>query len=197
MSQNKASDKHDDQTDPSVDVDQSKPTVNSKGDLEWAYSGKAMRAQCILYWVITILLFAAGIYATFIAGMNDHFMVIWISVVVLSMALWIHFLTVYFYRTWTIRYKLTDQRLYTYQGFFTKMSDSMELIFIEDIQMIQTLWDRLFNGGVGKIVIHSSADKTDSTLVLKGIDDPNLIFVRIDEIRTELRKKRAIMSPSG
>jgi Predicted membrane protein len=167
------------------------------GDLEWAYSGKAMRTQCVFYWIITILLFAVGIYLTMFGPCKDHFLIVMVSAVVLVALLWVQFFTVYFYRIWTIRYKLTDQRLYTYQGFFTKTSDSMELIFIEDIQMIQTLWDRMFNGGVGRIVIHSSADKTDSILTLKGIDNPAYIFDRIDEIRTELRKKRAIMQASG
>lgn len=194
MSQKEISEKNDDMVSPEGENGNAK----GGGDMEWTYSGKAFRAQCILYWIVTFALFALGMYLTmFGGGMNEHFLPVWIGVVVLVAAMWIQFFTVYFYRTWTIRYKLTDQRLYTYQGFFTKTSDSMELIFIEDIQMVQTLWDRLLNGGVGRIIIHSSADKTDAVLVLKGIDEPNRIFVRIDEARTELRKKRAIMAPSG
>lgn len=196
MSQNNTPENHDDLVSPEPDNNGAAETKKN-GDLEWSYSGKAFRAQFFLYLVITVLLFAGAAYLTFFAGWNQHFLPIWISAVVLTAILWVQFFTVYFYRIWTIRYKLTDQRLYTYKGFFTKKSDSMELIFIEDMQLIQTLWDRLLNGGVGRIIIHSSADKTDSELILKGIENPNEIFVRIDEVRTELRKKRAIMAPSG
>ncbi len=164
------------------------------GDLEWTYSGKAMRAQCILYWIITTILVGAAVYATVIAGGNNFFAAIWIAEIVLNFLLWGHFFVVYFYRTLTIRYKMTDRRLYTYRGLFTRTSDSMELMFIDDIQLTQTLWDRVLNGGVGTILIRSPADQSHPELKITGVDGPQKIFTRIDEIRTELRRRRAILS---
>jgi hypothetical protein len=72
----------------------------------------------------------------------------------------------------------------------------MELIHINDVRLVQTLFDRIFNGGVGKLVIFCKQDNTDSELLLTGIDKPGEIFEKIDSLRTALRTKRSIL-PSG
>ncbi|MDR2757159.1 MAG: PH domain-containing protein [Planctomycetaceae bacterium] len=167
-----------------------------KEEIQWSYSGKTMRAQCFLYWIITFLLFGGGLYLTFFTGLNFVYLWIWIGIVGLAIILWFQFFTIYLYRTWTLHYKLTNHRLYVYQGFFTKTSDSMELVYIEDVQLVQTLWDRLLNGGVGRLVIFSSADKTHSQLVISGIENPQSIFEKIDTARANVRAKRAIISGS-
>ncbi|MDR3199105.1 MAG: PH domain-containing protein [Planctomycetaceae bacterium] len=167
-----------------------------KEELQWAYSGKAMRAQCCLYWIITFLLFGGGFYLTFKELLDSAYLWVWIGIVVLATILWFQFLVTYFYRTWTLRYKLTNHRLYTYKGFFTKTSDSLELVYIEDVQLIQTFWDRLLNGGVGRLIIFSSADKTHSKLLITGIENPQSIFEKVDTARANVRAKRAIISGS-
>jgi hypothetical protein len=70
----------------------------------------------------------------------------------------------------------------------------MELVYIEDVQLIQTLFDRLLNGGVGQLLIFSSSDKTHSRLMITGIENPQLIFEKVDTARAEVRAKRAIIS---
>lgn len=168
---------------------------DEKDDVEWAYSGKAMRAQWILYLVISVALLILAGYLTLGGVVQDNlYTVTWVAAGGLIALIWVCFFMVYIYRTWTLRYKLTDHRLYTYQGFFTKISDSMELVYIEDVQLIVTLWDRLLNGGVGKVVIFSSADKTHEKLVLMGIENPQYIFERIDTARARVRAQRAIIS---
>jgi hypothetical protein len=72
----------------------------------------------------------------------------------------------------------------------------MELIHINDVRLVQTLFDHIFNGGVGKLVIYCPNDKTDVDLVLMGIDKPQEIFEKLDSLRTALRAKRSII-PSG
>jgi hypothetical protein len=175
-------------------------TAGKSGDIEWGYSGKALRAQYVLYWFITIVLLVLGVVLS--VELNRHYAWIWGSITVLLAIGWIQFCCVYFYRTWSIRYKLTDLRLYSYTGLFTKAQDSMELVFIEDIQLTQTFWDRLLNGSVGTIKIYSNADKTNprpeeggnSVLVISGVDNPQEKFERIDNIRSELRKRRAMLA---
>ncbi len=194
MSQTDNTDPVDDLVQPAAENSGTASAASTPGDLEWTYSGKAMRAVCILYWCITIMLVAFGVYLTMFAGLNDYYLPIWGCSLGVAAVLWLVFYTVYFYRTLTIRYKMTDQRLYTYRGLFTRTSDSMELLFIEDILLIQTLWDRILNGGVGTIVIRSSADQSHPELKITGVDGPQEIFTRIDAVRTELRKKRAIMA---
>jgi uncharacterized membrane protein YdbT with pleckstrin-like domain len=118
------------------------------------------------------------------------------GIVGVTALLWLQFFATYCYRTWTLHYKLTNHRLYVYRGFFTKTSDSMELVYIEDVQLIQTFWDRLLNGGVGRLVIFSSADKTHPQLAIAGIENPQSIFEKVDTARANVRAKRAIISGS-
>ncbi|MDR0703604.1 MAG: PH domain-containing protein [Planctomycetaceae bacterium] len=169
---------------------------NEKEEIQWSYSGKAMRAQCFLYWLITFLLFGGGLCAAFTGWLNNFYFWGWIGIVVVTALLWLQFFAAYFYRTWTLHYKLTTHRLYTYHGLFTKTSDSMELVYIEDVQLVQTFWDRLLNGGVGRIVIFSSADKTHQRLLITGIENPQSIFEKVDTARANVRAKRAIISGS-
>lgn len=167
------------------------PEENGALNVEWTYSGKAMRAQAILFGLISLLLIGGGIYATVA---NLPYLVIWYCIVGALILLWGYYYTIYFYRVLTIRYRLTDQRLYAYRGLFTRISDSMELVYIDDIRLVQTLFDRILNGGVGSLHILCASDKTDSDLVLKGIDKPQEIFEKIDMARAELRAKRSILT---
>ena len=158
---------------------------------EWTYSGKAMRAQCVLYWAITIVV--AGVTGFLIVKGTVGDIVGGIALVLLLL-LWAHFLCIYFYRTWTIRYRLTEYQLDTIQGLFTKTTDTTELLNIADLQLVITLWDRLLNGGVGKIIVFSSTDKTHPELPLIGIDNPQEMFDVLNAARAEIRKRRALIS---
>ncbi len=162
---------------------------------EWSYSGKAMRAQCVLYWLITLVVVSVMAFLSaqkIILG--NVFLPAWIGTVVVLLLLWGQFYCVYFYRTWTIRYRLTEQRLDTMQGIFTKTTDTTELLYIDDLRLIVTLWDRLINGGVGKIVVYSSADKTDHQLFLIGIEEPQKMFDALNAARAKVRGKRGFIT---
>jgi uncharacterized membrane protein YdbT with pleckstrin-like domain len=171
--------------------------VPSSVNIEWSYSGKAMRAQALLYVILSLILVGVGVYATLYAH-NDKlpYLAAWYVITGCLVFLWGYFYVLYFYRVYTIRYRLTERHLYCYRGLFTRTSDSMELIHINDVRLVQTLFDRIFNGGVGRLVIYCPQDKTDSELVLTGIDKPQEIFEKIDTLRTALRTKRSIL-PSG
>ncbi len=163
--------------------------------IEWGYSGKAMRAQCLLYWVITIAVLAGMGYLSFINMIPaTMFKIAWGGAVGFILLLWLQFICLYCYRTWTIRYRLTEHRLDTIQGLFTKTTDTMELLYIDDQTKILTLWDRIFNGGVGKIILYSSVDKTDRVNRLIGVDDPQKIFDLINDARARVRAKRGFIT---
>lgn len=165
-------------------------------DIGWSYSGKAMRAQALLYVLLSLVLIGVGVYATLANHPRLPHHVAWYIIVGCLALLWGYYYTLYFYRVYTIRYRLTERHLYCYRGLFTRTSDSMELIHINDVRLVQTLFDRIFNGGVGRLVIYCSQDKTNGELVLLGIDKPQEIFEKIDALRTTLRTKRSIL-PSG
>ena len=162
----------------------------------WAYSGKAMRAQCIFYWIVTLAILVGVGYLTFVGKQipGALFTWTWIATLVLLALLWIQFYLAYFYRTWTIRYKLTEHRLDSYQGFFTRIRDTTELLYIDDLRLVITIWDRLFNGGVGRIIVYSAADKTDKQLNLIGVEKPQELFDRIDAARAKVRAKRGFIT---
>ena len=161
---------------------------------EWAYSGKAMRARCALYWAVTLIVIGSTFFLTANEALGNAYSLVWGGVLVCLALLWIHYFCVYFYRTWTIRYRLTEYQLDTIQGFFTKTVDTTELLNIADLQMVVTLWDRVLNGGVGKIIVHSSTDKTHPELPLIGIENPQEMFDILNVARAEIRKRRALIS---
>ena len=170
---------------------------SSSTNIEWTYSGKAMRAQALLNVLLSLALVGIGIYATFFINSSRlPYLTAWYVITGCLVLLWGYFYTLYFYRVYTIRYRLTDRHLYCYRGLFTRTSDSMELVHINDVRLVQTLFDRIFNGGVGSLVIFCRQDKTDDELLLTGVDKPREIFEKLDTLRTTLRTKRSIL-PSG
>ena len=167
----------------------------SEINIEWSYSGKAMRAQAFLFVFLSLLLVGGGIYAWHSEWISStYYRPAWCGILGCVVLLWGYYYAVYFYRTWTIRYRLTGSHLYAYRGLITRTSDTMELLHIHDVRLVQTLFDRLFNGGVGSLVIFCPTDKTDTELVLTGIDNPKEIFEKINSLRTALRAKRSILT---
>jgi hypothetical protein len=67
-------------------------------------------------------------------------------------------------------------------------------MYISDIQLKRTIIDVIFNGGVGKITIFSTTDKTDKKLVIIGVDNPFRVVEIIDKTRAKLREQRAFIS---
>ena len=162
--------------------------------IEWSYSGKALRAQALLYMLLSLILVGGGVWATFANLLHADYLLAWYIIAGCLLVLWGYHYSVYFYRVWTLRYRLTERHLYVYRGLFTHTCDSMELVHISDVRLIRTLFDQLFNGGVGRLVIFCTIDKTDNELVLQGIDNPKEIFEKIDSMRTALRTKRSILT---
>ncbi|MCL2348716.1 MAG: PH domain-containing protein [Planctomycetaceae bacterium] len=157
------------------------------------YSGKCLRGFCAFVWLVTILFVAAGIYMMVKGKMGNSVAVIWGLLLVVPVCLWVYYFSIYFYRTRTIRYRLTPHRFYNESGLFRKTIDTLELISIEDMRMTQTLTDRLINGGTGSITILSK-DITEPTLVISGLENPRDAYESIDEMRRRERSARVIRS---
>ena len=150
---------------------------------EGRYSGKKMRSWMLMVILITILFVVLGVY------LNRGFYV-WIFVMLIPIFAWLHYLCAYFYRTWTIKYRITSHRLYNESGLLKKITDTMEIIDIDDMRMEQTLLDQVVNGGVGTIIILSN-DKTHPVIKLEGLENPLQAFESIDEIRKQRRSAGA------
>ena len=166
-------------------------------NVEWSYSGKALRAQACLFVLLSLVLVGGGLYATFFSDLFQYsYFWAWVGIAVGLVLLWGYHFGVYFYRTYTIRYLLNERHLCSYRGLFTRVRDTQELVHIDDVRLVITLFDRVFNGGVGKLVIFSATDRTGEKLILTGIDNPKEIFEHINTARTTLRAKRSIL-PGG
>ena len=167
-------------------------------NIEWSYSGKALRAQAILFVLVSLVLVGSGIYATFFTKWLDSiYLPVWCGIAICLVLLWGYHYAIYFYRTYTIRYLLNERHLCSFRGLFTRVRDTQELVHIDDVQLTQTLFDRIFNGGVGTLVIFSASDRTGSKLILTGIDKPQKIFDLINTARTSLRAQRSILTGGG
>jgi uncharacterized membrane protein YdbT with pleckstrin-like domain len=164
-------------------------------NIEWSYSGKALRAQALLFFLLSLALVGGGLYATFFAGwFSNFYFVTWCSITGFLVLLWGYHYSVYLYRVWTIRYLLNERHLCSYRGLLTRVRDTQELVHIDDVRLVITLFDRIFNGGVGKLVIFSASDRTNAKMILTGIDRPKEIFEYINSARTALRAQRSILT---
>jgi len=172
-------------------------TTQNGGELniEWSYSGKALRAQALSFFLLSLALVGGGLYATFFAGwFSEFYLVAWCAITGCLLLLWGYHFAVYLYRVWTIRYLLNERHLCSYRGLFTRIRDTQELVHIDDVRLVITLFDRIFNGGVGKLVIFSGADRTSGKMILTGIDKPKEIFEHLNSARTALRAQRSILT---
>jgi uncharacterized membrane protein YdbT with pleckstrin-like domain len=66
------------------------------------------------------------------------------------------------------RYTLTDQRLKTTRGVFTRVTDDVELYRVKDTHFQQSFWQRMV--GIGDVVL-STSDATTPIVVLASIRD--------------------------
>src|SRR5262249_24347254 len=88
-------------------------------------------------------------------------------------------------RKLSVRYRLTNQRLFTQRGLFARRSDELELVRVDDVAVRQTFIERLCN--VGTVVVVSS-DRTSPELAIEGVERP----LEVKElIRAEVRARRA------
>ena len=179
------------------DTPQNNTAATGELNVEWSYSGKALRAQAISFVLVSLILVGSGIYATVAGWYGAYYLSAWIGKTICLVLLWGYHYGIYFYRTYTIRYLLNERHLCSFRGLFTRVRDTQELVHVDDVQLTQTLFDRIFNGGVGTLVIFSASDRTNSKLILTGIDNPQKIFDLINTARTSLRAQRSILTGGG
>jgi membrane protein YdbS with pleckstrin-like domain len=162
--------------------------ATSEGKITWPYSGKAFRAWWIFNCFLTLVLVALGVVLMvqeIISG--NSLKIVWGIIVVILLIKWLYFFCSYWYKTNFIQYRLAEAHLYYERGLFRRTIDTMELIGIADLRMQQTLWDRFINGGVGTVEVFSVSDKTDETLKMVGLENPQEVLEKIDNARRRLR----------
>src|SRR6185503_16201258 len=88
-------------------------------------------------------------------------------------------------RRLSLRYRLTNHRLFTERGILSRQHDEIELIRVDDISVHQNLLQRLF--GVGTVTVLST-DTSSPQLRMEGIARP----IELKELlRSQVRARRA------
>jgi membrane protein YdbS with pleckstrin-like domain len=103
--------------------------------------------------------------------------------------LWLYAVGVFIVRRLSVHYTLTNQRFLHESGLFTRTTDRIEVIDIDDVTFRQGMIERML--GVGTIQLDSS-DRTHPRLVLAGIDNVKVVSGMIDDVRRKERRRRGI-----
>lgn len=88
-------------------------------------------------------------------------------------------------RKLTLHYRLSNYRLFTVRGLFSRQHDELELIRVDDVSVRQNLLQRWF--GVGAVTVLST-DASNPRLEIQGIERP----LELKElIRAQVRARRS------
>jgi uncharacterized membrane protein YdbT with pleckstrin-like domain len=150
------------------------------------YSPKAMYGG----WIAAVLATIAGLIVVFLF-VNDT--IGWSIFGVAALIIWGGLLLTLAYRRVSVKYRLTNQRLFHEQGILRRVTDRIELIDIDDVTLEQGLMERLF--GVGTVRV-SSTDRTTPELLMPGIDDVKHVADTIDHARRAERQRRGVFIES-
>jgi uncharacterized membrane protein YdbT with pleckstrin-like domain len=150
------------------------------------YSPKAMYGP----WIGAALATIAGLVAVLIF-MPDGLG--WTIFVVAALLLWGALLLTLVYRKFSVKYRVTSQRLFHELGILRRVTDRIEIIDIDDVTVEQGLVERML--GVGTIRVTSS-DRTTPELFMPGIDDVKQVADTIDQARRAERQRRGLFIES-
>lgn len=98
-------------------------------------------------------------------GGSDLVKIAWLFVAGAAVALFIREALI----VYGLNYQLTTQRLFVHRGIFTRITDQMELLRVNDVRLKQGVVDRLVN--TGRLEVFST-DESDETLTLESIPAP-------------------------
>jgi uncharacterized membrane protein YdbT with pleckstrin-like domain len=145
-----------------------------------SYSPKAMVGGWLLSLVVTIVAFTAGAFfppvGLFVAA-------------VVSLAVWGGHLALLIYQRMSHEYKLTSQRFVHSSGILRRVTDRIEVIDIDDVQVTQGFIERFLSVGTIRLL---SSDVTSPLTTLVGINDVTRIATLIDDTRRTERRKRSV-----
>jgi len=158
------------------------PKADDPEQVLWqgSYSPKAMVGGWLLSLIVTIV---ACVGAAFLGPIG------WFVAIAVSLAFWGGHLCLLIYQRMSHDYKLTSQRFIHASGILRRITDRIEVIDIDDVQVSQGFVERFL--GVGTIRLLSS-DVTSPLTTLNGIDDVSRIATLIDDTRRTERRKRSV-----
>jgi len=185
-------------------------TTDSHGEREvWRgrYSNRAACGGLLFTLLVAIVLSVVGVILMSKFESVTVRWIIWIVIAVLVLVVLVRALAKWAKHRFTLRYRLTTERLFVEKGLFSRTRDEIELIRVDDVRVRQSVMDRIFK--VGQITVVS----TDPTLgaytpdrkgkddqgrrgdvgafTLWGIDEPDGVKEKIRHY-TRARRKRSL-----
>ena len=94
-------------------------------------------------------------------------------------------------RTRSARWKLTSRRIEIESGFFTKRIDTLELWRVRDVELRQSLFDRLV--GVSSLFV-TAHDPGSPVLEVRGVPGDRSIYDRLMTAVMQARQQRGVMN---
>jgi membrane protein YdbS with pleckstrin-like domain len=147
-----------------------------------SFSPRAMIGPAIACAVVSVSAIVGGAFVL-PDGMG------WTLLAIMLVLVWAWLGLTLLYRRLTVRYRLTNYRLFHDTGLFSRTGNRIEVIDVDDVTVHQGLIERLL--GVGTVHIASS-DHTDPSLDLPGIDDVRNVADLIDSTRRAERQRRGL-----
>lgn len=144
-----------------------------------SFSPKAMVGYWVLAALISLIAIVVGIFippAIFLA-------------IVVAAAIWLGLVVWLFYQRFSVEYELSAQRFIHRYGILSRVTNRIEVIDIDDVQVVQSFIERMLDVGTIRIL---SSDTSDPVLVMPGIDRVNQIATLIDDTRRAERRKRGL-----
>lgn len=88
------------------------------------------------------------------------------------------------------RYSLSDDRLFTDQGFLNSIQDQLQLYMIKDISLKRTFFQKLMGLGTIELV---TGDKSNPVLLIENIPSPEEVKEKIYQLVLKAKKERHVM----
>jgi uncharacterized membrane protein YdbT with pleckstrin-like domain len=97
------------------------------------------------------------------------------------------------YAIFSMRYRLTTQRLFFDRGILSMKTDQTELVRVDDVSVSKSLTDRIFGTGTVQIV---SSDASDKNPKIEGIANPDHVAEQIRRHTRQVRGKQTLFVES-
>ena len=90
------------------------------------------------------------------------------------------------------RYKITAKLVERESGVIVRHVDSLDLARVKDVELTQSLFDRMLNIGTIELI---SADRLNPDMRIEAIPNPRPIYQQLRDAVIALNQRRGIVTP--
>ena len=90
------------------------------------------------------------------------------------------------------RYTITTKLIERREGMFVQRTDAIDLARVKDVELTQSLVDRMMNIGTIEVI---SADKLEPDMRIEAIPNPRPVYEKLRDAVITLNQRRGIVTP--